>query len=71
MNWLGKEVKILVWYNGKQWSKVWSFKWNRISRMKELKVFDQEDEMIKYKGFRIKKLQNGISKAKFSNYKPF
>ena len=54
MNWLGKEVKILVWYNGKQWSKVWSFKWNRISRMKELKVFDQEDEMIKYKGFRIK-----------------
>lgn len=39
--------------------------------MKELKVFDQEDEMIKYKGFRIKKLQNGISKAKFSNYKPF
>lgn len=25
--------------------------------MKELKVFDQGDEMIKYKDFRIKKLQ--------------
>lgn len=40
--------------------------------MKELKVFDQGDEMNKYKDFRIKNsYKNGIGKARFSNYKPF